>query len=127
MFYLSMETDSTFHLSGGISCASIVAIERLRLRSRLTGNQAQELLNAISQNIRREQRDGAVIGLLPGFELRRSEVVGMPLILFSDRQQSPPVALQPFAIWSRSCIPSWSWREHRSFCQDPSDTPLHPR
>src|SRR5208283_141904 len=45
---------------------------------------------------------------------------------FSGRQHFPPAALQSFAKWNRACIPSLLWREHRSCCQDLSDTRLHP-
>jgi hypothetical protein len=45
----------------------------------LTGTQAQELLNAVSQNTLRGRRDGAMLGLLLGCGLRRSEVVGLRL------------------------------------------------
>src|SRR5882672_4029767 len=45
----------------------------------LTGNQAQELLNAVSQNTLRGRRDGAMLGLLLGCGLQRSEVVGLRL------------------------------------------------
>ena len=45
----------------------------------LTGNQAQKLLNAVSQNTLQGRRDGAMLGLLLGCGLRRSEVVGLRL------------------------------------------------
>jgi integrase len=45
----------------------------------LTGNQAQELLNAVPPNTLRGRRDGAMLGLLLGCGLRRSEVVGLRL------------------------------------------------
>lgn len=44
----------------------------------LTGNHAQELLNSVSHNTR-GRRDGAMLGLLFGCGLRRSEVVGLRL------------------------------------------------
>jgi len=45
----------------------------------LTGTQARELLNAASQKTLRDVRDGAMVGLLLGCGLRRSEVVGLRL------------------------------------------------
>jgi site-specific recombinase XerD len=43
----------------------------------LTRNQAQELVNAASKDSLRGWRDGAMLGLLLGCGLRRSEVVGL--------------------------------------------------
>ena len=40
---------------------------------------SQELLNAVSSNTLRGRRDGAMLGLLLGCGLRRSEVVGLRL------------------------------------------------
>jgi integrase len=45
----------------------------------LTGDQAQGLLNAVSQGTLRGRRDAAVIGLLLGCGLRRSETVNLRL------------------------------------------------
>ncbi len=45
----------------------------------LTRNQAQELVNAASKNSLRGWRDGAMLGLLLGCGLRRSEVVDLDL------------------------------------------------
>jgi site-specific recombinase XerC len=50
----------------------------------LTRNEAQELANAASKTNLRRWRDGAMVGLLLGCGLRRSEVVGLNL----DRLQS---------------------------------------
>jgi hypothetical protein len=50
-----------------------------RLAIGLTGKQAQQLMNAASQNTLRGRRDGAMLGLLLGCGLRRSEVVGLRL------------------------------------------------
>src|ERR1700692_591939 len=54
---------------------------------------------------------------------RRSK--GLEFTSFSDHQYSPGAAPQPFANWSRDCIPSFLWREDWFSCRDPSDTPLH--
>jgi site-specific recombinase XerD len=40
---------------------------------------SQDLLNAVPQNTLRGRRDGAMLGLLLGCGLRRSEVVGLRL------------------------------------------------
>jgi len=45
----------------------------------LTRNQAQGLVNAASNTDLRGWRDGAILGLLLGCGLRRSEVVGLTL------------------------------------------------
>jgi integrase len=52
----------------------------------LTGNQAQELLNAVSQNTLQGRRDGAMLGLLLGCGLRRSEVVRLRLDQLQSRE-----------------------------------------
>jgi site-specific recombinase XerD len=45
----------------------------------LSRSQAQDLVNAVSKADLRGWRDGAVVGLLLGCGLRRSEVVGLTL------------------------------------------------
>src|SRR5258708_27988240 len=70
--------------SGWLSPELVRGIRRVKGAKRLgrkicnwlTGNQAQALLNAVSQNTLRGRRDGAMLGLLLGCGLRRSEVVG---------------------------------------------------
>jgi site-specific recombinase XerD len=52
----------------------------------LTRNQAQELVNAASNNSLRGWRDGAMLGLLLGCGLRRSEVVGLDLDQLQSRE-----------------------------------------
>jgi integrase/recombinase XerD len=52
----------------------------------LTRNQAQELLNAASNKSPRGWRDGAMLGLLLGCGLRRSEVVGLNLDQLQSRE-----------------------------------------
>jgi hypothetical protein len=58
---------------------------------------------------------------------RHGPSIPTPLTWSSARLQSRPPALQPFANWNWGCILSSLWREHRSFCRDPSGTPLHSR
>ncbi len=73
--------------SGWLSPELVTGIRRVKGVKRLgwkignwlTGNQAQELLNAVSSDTLRGRRDGAMLGLLLGCGLRRSEVVGLKL------------------------------------------------
>jgi integrase len=73
--------------SGWLSPELAIGIRRVkgvkwlgrRIGNWLTGNQAQELLNAVSPDTLRGRRDGAMLGLLLGCGLRRSEVVGLKL------------------------------------------------
>jgi site-specific recombinase XerD len=66
--------------SGWLSPELVTGIRRVKGVKRLgrkignwlTGTQAQELLNAVSQNTLRGRRDGAMLGLLLGCGLRRS-------------------------------------------------------
>jgi integrase len=73
--------------SGWLSPELVTGIRRVKGVKRLgrkignwlTGNQAQELLNAVSQNTLQGRRDGAMLGLPLGCGLRRSEVVALRL------------------------------------------------
>lgn len=73
--------------SGWLSPELAIGIRRVRgvkrfgrrLGNWLTGNQVQGLLDGASQNTLRGRRDGAMLGLLIGCGLRRSEVVGLRL------------------------------------------------
>src|SRR5216684_1548195 len=62
-----------------IGVRRVKGVKRLgrRLGNWLTGDQAQELLNAVSQSTMRGKRDAALIGLLLGCGLRRSEAVNL--------------------------------------------------
>src|SRR5271169_4250170 len=62
-----------------IGIRRVKGVKRLgrRIGNWLTGDQAQELLNAISQRTLRGRRDAAMIGLLLGCDLRRSEAVNL--------------------------------------------------
>jgi site-specific recombinase XerC len=64
-----------------IGIRRVQGVKRLGRRSGnwLTRNQAQVLVNAASQTDLRGWRDGAILGLLLGCGLRRSEVVGLTL------------------------------------------------
>jgi site-specific recombinase XerC len=71
--------------SGWLSPELAIGIQRVKGVKRLgrkignwlTRNQAHELVNAISKKNLRGWRDGAMLGLLLGCGLRRSEVVGL--------------------------------------------------
>ena len=73
--------------SGWLSAELAIGIRRVkgvkrlgrRIGNWLTADQAQELLNAVSQGTQRGRRDAAVIGLLLGCGLRRSETVKLRL------------------------------------------------
>lgn len=73
--------------SGWLSAELAIEIQRVkgvkrlgrRIGNWLTADQAQELLNAVSQRTPRGRRDAAVIGLLLGCGLRRSETVKLRL------------------------------------------------
>jgi site-specific recombinase XerD len=73
--------------SGWLSPELVTGIRRVKgvkqlgrkIGNWLTGSQAQELLNAAPQNTLLGRRDRAMLGLLLGCGLRRSEVVGLKL------------------------------------------------
>jgi site-specific recombinase XerD len=64
-----------------IGIRRVQGVKRLGRKSGnwLTRNQAQELVNAASKTDLRGWRDGAILGLLLGCGLRRSEMVGLTL------------------------------------------------
>src|ERR1017187_6989688 len=64
-----------------IGIRRVKGVKRLgrKMGNWLTRNQAQELVNAASKTNLRGWRDGAMVGLLLGCGLRRSEVVGLNL------------------------------------------------
>jgi integrase len=64
-----------------IGIRRVQGVKRLGRKSGnwLTRNQAQELVNAASKTDLRGWRDGAILGLLLGCGLRRSEVVGLTM------------------------------------------------
>jgi site-specific recombinase XerD len=80
--------------SGWLSPEHAIGIRRVKGVKRLgrkmgnwlTRNQAQELVNAASKNSLRGWRDGAMLGLLLGCGLRRSEVVGLDLDQLQSRE-----------------------------------------
>src|SRR3984957_3203327 len=80
--------------SGWLSPELAIGIRRVKGVKRLgrgignwlTGHQAQDLVNAISQRTLRGRRDAAMIGLLLGCGLRRSETVSLRLDQLQSRQ-----------------------------------------
>src|ERR1700730_3523964 len=80
--------------SGWLSAELAIGIRRIkgvkrlgrRIGNWLTGRQAQDLVNAISQRTLRGRRDAAMIGLLLGCGLRRSETVNLRLDQLQSRQ-----------------------------------------
>jgi Phage integrase family len=71
-----------------IGIRRVKGVKRLgrRIGNWLTGHQAQDLVNAISQRTLRGRRDAAMIGLLLGCGLRRSETVNLRLDQLQSRQ-----------------------------------------
>jgi integrase len=83
----------------------------------LTRNQAQELVNAASKNSLRGWRDGAMLGLLLGCGLRRSEVVGLNLDQLQSREgrwvivnlvgKGGRLRTVPMPSWCKELIDAW--------------------
>ena len=71
-----------------IGIRRVKGVKRLgrKMGNWLTRNQAQELVNAASKTNLRGWRDGAMVGLLLGCGLRRSEVVGLNLDQLQSRE-----------------------------------------
>ena len=83
----------------------------------LTRNQAQELVNAASNTDLRSWRDGAILGLLLGCGLRRSEVVGLKLDQLQTREgrcvivdligKGRRLRTVPVPFWSKQLLDAW--------------------
>ena len=71
-----------------IGIRRVQGVKRLGRKSGnwLTRNQVQELVNAASRTDLRGWRDGAILGLLLGCGLRRSEVVGLTVDQLQTRE-----------------------------------------
>jgi site-specific recombinase XerD len=111
--------------SGWLSPELVTGIRRVKgvkqlgrkIGNWLTGNQAQELLNAVSQNTLRGRRDGAMLGLLLGCGLRRSEVVGLRLDQLQLREshwvivdlvgKGGRVRTVPVPAWCKGLVDVW--------------------
>jgi integrase len=102
-----------------IGIRRVKGVKRLgrRIGNWLTGDQAEELLNAISQRTLRGRRDAAMIGLLLGCGLRRSETVNLRLDQLQSRQnhwvivdmlgKGGRLRTVPVPIWCKSLIDAW--------------------
>jgi site-specific recombinase XerD len=102
-----------------IGIRRVKGVKRLgrRIGNWLTGDQAQDLVNAISQCTLRGRRDAAMIGLLLGCGLRRSETVNLRLDQLQSRQnhwvivdmlgKGGRLRTVPVPIWCKSLIDAW--------------------
>jgi integrase len=111
--------------SGWLSAELAIGIRRVkgvkrlgrRIGNWLTADQAQELLNAVSQGTPRGRRDAAVIGLLLGCGLRRSETVKLRLDQLQLRESHWVIVDMvgkggrlrriPVPAWCKGLIDAW--------------------
>jgi site-specific recombinase XerC len=111
--------------SGWLSPEHAIGIRRVKGVKRfgrkmgnwLTRNQAQELVNAASKHNLRGWRDGAMLGLLLGCGLRRSEVVGLNLDQLQSREgrwvivnlvgKGKRLRTIPVPSWSKELLDAW--------------------
>ena len=102
-----------------IGIRRIQGVKRLGRKSGnwLTRSQAQELVNAASKTDLRGWRDGAILGLLLGCGLRRSEVVGLTLDQLQLRDgrwvivdligKGRRLRTVPVPSWSKQLLDAW--------------------
>ena len=102
-----------------IGIRRVQGVKRLGRKSGnwLTRNQAQELVNAASKTDLRGWRDGAILGLLLGCGLRRSEVVGLTLDQMQTREgrwvivdligKGRRLRTVPVPAWSKQLLDAW--------------------
>jgi integrase len=102
-----------------IGIRRVKGVKRLgrKMGNWLTRNQAQELVNAASKNSLRGWRDGAMLGLLLGCGLRRSEVVGLNLDQLQSREgrwvivnlvgKGGRLRTVPMPSWCKELIDAW--------------------
>jgi site-specific recombinase XerD len=111
--------------SGWLSPEHAIGIRRVKGVKRLgrkignwlTRNQAKELVNAASRDSLRGLRDGAMLGLLLGCGLRRSEVVGLNLDQLQSREgrcvivnligKGKRLRTIPVPSWSKELLDAW--------------------
>jgi integrase len=102
-----------------IGIRRVKGVKRLgrKMGNWLTRNQAQELVNAASKNSLRGWRDGAMVGLLLGCGLRRSEVVGLNLDQLLSREghwvivnlvgKGGRLRTVPMPSWCKELVDTW--------------------
>jgi integrase len=102
-----------------IGIRRVKGVKRLgrKMGNWLTRNQAQELVNAASETNLRGWRDGAMVGLLLGCGLRRSEVVGLNLDQLQSREghwvivnlvgKGARLRTVPVPSWCKELVDAW--------------------
>jgi site-specific recombinase XerD len=102
-----------------IGIRRVKGVKRLGRKSGnwLTRNQAQNLVNAASKANLRGRRDGAMLGLLSGCGLRRSEVVGLRLDQLQSREghwvivdlvgKGRRLRTVPVPSWCKALLDAW--------------------
>ncbi len=102
-----------------IGIRRVKGVKRLgrRMGNWITRNQAQELISAASKNSLRGWRDGAILGLLLGCGLRRSEVVGLNLDQLQSREghwvivnlvgKGGRLRTVPVPSWCKALVDAW--------------------
>ena len=102
-----------------IGIRRVQGVKRLGRKSGnwLSQNQAQELVNAASRTDLRGWRDGAIVGLLLGCGLRRSEVVGLTVDQLQTRDgrwvivdligKGRRLRTVPVPSWSKQLLDAW--------------------
>jgi integrase len=105
-----------------IGIRRVQGVKRLGRKSGnwLSQNQAQELVNAASKTDLRGWRDGAIVALLLGCGLRRSEVVGLTLDQVQTRDgrwvivdligKGRRLRTVPVPTWSKQLLDAWLQR-----------------
>ena len=111
--------------SGWLSPEMAIGIRRVkeikllgrRIGNWLSANQAQRLLNTVSHETLLGKRDGAMLGLLLGCGLRRSEVVGLRLDQLQLREghwvivdlvgKGGRVRTVPVPAWCKALVDCW--------------------
>ena len=102
-----------------IGIRRVKGVKRLgrKMGNWLTRNEAQELVNAASKTNLRGWRDGAMVGLLLGCGLRRSEVVGLNLDQLQSREghwviinligKGARIRPVPVPWWAKELVDAW--------------------